>query len=190
MVNYVINLNRRRDRWEVVKEHLNEQGLFVTRFPAIDNGWKGCRDSHLSIMEKAIRGVPFAIYEDDVLFVEDMSYLSEAYSQLPPDWDCLYLGASPKQPQDRFSENLFRLYNAHTTHAIIWRRRDGGAIDFILSHRKEINKIDDYFALVIQGLFNCFVVFPLLATQTQTKSDTCTRSDTSTIVKNYYLYCK
>ena len=109
--------------------------------------------------------------------------------QLPSKWDCLYLGASPKEPQVRYSDNLFRLNNAHVTHAIIWHNRKDGAVDYILEHRNEINKIDDYFAKVIQPRFNCFVIYPMLCTQKQTKSDTCGRSDVSTIVNNYNRYC-
>ena len=191
MKTFVINLNRRPERWVVTKEHLYLQGFIATRFPAIDNGWQGCRDSHLAILEKCKKEVFFFVFEDDVLFINDRSYLNECVSQLPNDWDCLFLGASPQDPQERYSDNLFRLKNAKTTHAILWHTREGGAVDYILSHKEDIGKIDDYFCREIFPKFNCFLTYPLLCTQRETgTSDTCKRSDVSTIEKNYNKYCK
>ena len=192
MKNYVINLNRRVERWQYVKEHLADLGIKVIRFPAIDTkpGWVGCRESHLQILELCKDEEVFTIYEDDVKFVGGPDSIEPIMSQLPPDWDCLYLGASPKEPQERYSENLFRLKNAHVTHAIVWHNRKDGAVEYILSHKHHIRKWDDYLATVIQPMFNCFVVYPLVVTQIQFQSDTCGRSDVSTIEKNYNLYCK
>jgi len=191
MKNYVINLNRRVERWQYVKEHLADLGIKVIRFPAIDTkpGWVGCRESHLQILELCKDEEVFTIYEDDVKFVGGPDSIEPIMSQLPPDWDCLYLGASPKEPQERYSENLFRLKNAHVTHAIVWHNRKDGAVEYILSHKHHIRKWDDYLATVIQPMFNCFVVYPLVATQIQFQSDTCGRSDVSTIESNYNKYC-
>ena len=54
----------------------------------------------------------------------------------------------------------------------------------------DIKKIDVYMRDVIQPLFNCFITYPMLATQRSSKSNVAIRSDVSTIVKNYNLYCK
>jgi hypothetical protein len=132
----------------------------------------------------------FMILEDDVEVVEDLDYVSMAIEQLPKDWDCLYLGASPKEPQVRYSDNLFRLKNAHVTHCIMWHNRPGGAVEYILAHRDEIRKIDDFFANIVQPQFNCFVCYPMVMSQKQFQSDTCTRSDVSTILTNYTNFCK
>jgi GR25 family glycosyltransferase involved in LPS biosynthesis len=192
MMNYVINLDKRVERWYYVREHLHDIGIRVQRFPAIETkpGWRGCAESHLRILSKMEMGGITAIYEDDVMFLQPLEVMYKALDQLPDDWDCLYLGASPKEPQERYSENLFRLKNAHVTHAIIWYKRIGGAVEYILSHKDEIKKIDDFFATVIQPRFNCFVAYPIVAIQKQFQSDTCHRSDVSTIQKNYNLYCK
>jgi len=190
--NWVINLDKRPERWGTVKEHLNAQGLFVPRFSGINNGWRGCRDSHLAIMEKATEGIPFAIFEDDVEFIEDISYVNLAMSQLPKNnWDALYLGASPQEPQKRYSDNLFTLINAFCMHAIIWNPRKDGAIDYMLSHRSIIDKIDVFMAWEVMTRFPCFVTYPMVCTQRWTgTSDTCYKSDTGTIIENYQRYCK
>jgi len=196
MKNYCINLDRRPDRWVVVREELNSHGFNLTRFSAIDTkpGWKGCRDSHLAILEQAKNEVAFMVFEDDVHFLYDKDttdlVLNKALQQIPSDWDCLFLGASPQQPQERYSDNLFRLKNAYTTHAILWHTRPNGAIEYILKNKDRINKIDVFFSSEIFTTFNCYLVYPLLVTQRQTQSDCCKRSDLSTIVRNYNLYCK
>lgn len=192
MVSWVINLDKRVERWYYVREHLAQMGIKVTRFSAIEAkpGWVGCRESHLEILQKTPIGDIVAIYEDDVKFLEPWSTVFKAMNQLPENWDMLYLGASPKQPQERYSENLFRLKNAHVTHSIVWNVRHNGAVQYLLSHKSDIKKIDDFYATVIQPMFNCFVCYPLVAVQKQFPSDTCRNSDVSTIERNYNLYCK
>jgi len=184
----VINLNRRSDKWAYMRTELERMSIRAIRFTAIDTkpGWIGCRESHLRLLEMNRNEDTFAIYEDDVKFLNDKW---DFYDELPEDWDCLYLGASPKESQERYSEHLFRLKNAHVTHAIIWHNRPGGAIEYILSHKADIRKWDDYLATVIQPMFNCFVTFPMVATQIQFQSDTCGRSDVSTILTNYNKHC-
>lgn len=192
MISYVINLDKRVERWYYVREHMAEMGIKVTRFPAIEAkpGWVGCRESHLEILQKTPIGDIIAIYEDDVKFLQPWSVVFNAMNQLPEDWHCLYLGASPKEPQERYSENLFKLRNAHVTHAIVWNVRHKGAVEYLLTHKSDIRKWDDYLATAIQTNFNCFLCYPLVATQRQFSSDTCGRSDVSTIERNYNLYCK
>jgi len=192
MRNFCINLDRRPERWNYVQNEFHKLGIDVERFAAYDikPGWVGCAKSHLEIMRMCNDENMFGIYEDDIKVLRGLSVLHKSFEQLPDDWDCLYLGASPKEPQKRYSENLFMLNNAHVTHAIIWRNRTGGAVEHILSHEHHIRKYDDYLATVVQPQFNCFVTFPMVATQIQTQSDTCTRSDVSTIETNYNKYCK
>lgn len=189
---YIINRADRPQRLAHAREELIKQNLNARVFEAIIDkpGWKGCRDSHLAIMEKCKELGSFLILEDDVLFVNDYyDVMIPAMAELPTDWDCLYLGASPKQPQERYSEHLFRLKNAHVTHGILWHNRKNGAVEYILNYKDEILKIDDFFAREVQPNFNCFVVYPILATQAEFKSDTCHRSDVSTIITNYQKYC-
>jgi GR25 family glycosyltransferase involved in LPS biosynthesis len=192
MLIYVINLHRRPERLDAMREELKKQGLNAKLFTAIDSkiGWQGCRDSHLAVLDKCQKDPFFIILEDDCTFVEDISYLDECVRQLPKEWDCLYLGGSPRKPQERYSDNLFKANGVYTTHAILWHTRKGGAVEYILSHKDDIEKIDNYFASVIQPLLNCYLSYPLILSQTQTQSDTCRRSDTSTIIKNFNAFCK
>jgi GR25 family glycosyltransferase involved in LPS biosynthesis len=65
MKNYVINLDRRVERWQYVREHLADLGIKVIRFSAIDTkpGWVGCRESHLRILELCKDEEIFCIFE-------------------------------------------------------------------------------------------------------------------------------
>ena len=127
--------------------------------------------------------------DDDVLFLDDLTpFYATQFFELPDNWDILYLGVSPREPQERYSKHLFRIRNAVCMHAYAMNNNNG-CVDFVLEHRQEIVKIDDFFAKVVQPKFNCFMIYPILATQFQFQSDTCKRSDVSTIVKNVEKFC-
>jgi len=191
MQSYIINRQDRPERLNHAREELSKQQLNARVFKAFITkpGWLGCRDSHLAVMEKCKEEDMFLILEDDILFLGDFhTALDEVSGELPSDWDCLFLGASPQEPFERYSPHLFKMGKAWCAHAIVWHNRPNGAIEYILSHKSDINKIDVFFANEIFPKFNCFLIYPLLVTQVQFKSDTCTRSDVSTIAKNYSLY--
>ena len=164
---FVINRDDRPERWVDVQKELIQYGIKPTRFFAeiTTPGWVGCRESHLSLLEQNKDEEHLLVFEDDVVFLQDPVFLmGQAFLELPSDWDCVYFGASPKEPQEKYSEHLFRLKNAHTTHAIMWNMK-GEAVPYVLKHRDEIRKWDDYLASVIQPRFNYFVVFPMVATR-------------------------
>jgi GR25 family glycosyltransferase involved in LPS biosynthesis len=190
---YIINRADRPDRLTDIRQQLAFQELNGHRFEAIEGGWRGCRDSHLALLEKCKKDVSFLILEDDSLFVEDINpYLQLALEQLPKNYDMLMLGGSPQQPQERYSDNLFKARNVKTTHSILWHTRFNGAVEWILSHKDFTTnaKWDDFLIEWIQSCFNCFMTYPLICTQRQTRSDIAKRSDVSTIVKNFNKYCK
>ena len=191
MLAYVINLDRRGDKWAYMRTELERMNIRVTRFPAfnIKPGWKGCRDSHLAVMELCRGENMFEILEDDVQFLGTLQDIANAFKELPEDWDMLSLGCSPQEPFERYSPHLFKMGKAFTTHAIIWRNRQEGAVDYILKNKDRINKIDVFFCEEVYPKFNCFVTYPLICTQVQFSSDTCARSDVSTVIENYNKYC-
>lgn len=113
---YVINLDKRPEKWLRMKQILKEQKLRGTRFSAV-NGWEidlksqrelagnypmrmlpgeiGCLLSHVSVIKDALNCGYKAIwiFEDDIEFVEDPHQISEFIEQLnkiDPNWDILY----------------------------------------------------------------------------------------------------
>ena len=193
MTSYVINRDDRPERLRNVTEEFKKVNINPRVFHAIIGkpGWIGCAKSHIAVIEECRNERYFQIFEDDVVFLKDFSAVSElAYSQLPLDWYCLYYGVSPLEPQIKYSDNLFRVNHAYCTHAILWNNRPNGAIEFILNNKSKIRKYDVFLAEQIQPRFNCFVTYPMICTQRQYKSDTCTRSDVSVILHNFERFCK
>ena len=175
-----INLKDRPDRWV---EFTSQQFPFkVERFEAIKEapGWQGCRKSYLECLKIASRGTePTLIMEDDCVILGDWGLVEQAMSELPDDWDVLYLGATLNEPLVKHSEHLYRLTWAWTTHAIIWR--GGLAVGHVFNHEDDIGKIDVFLSNEIQAKFKCYIIYPLFATQ---------RNGISNIVKGWQDYDK
>lgn len=190
---YVINRTDRPERRRHVMEQLESQGLNGHLVPAeVEKiGWKGCRASHLKCIHKALYEEQdiFTVFEDDILFLEDIQVAQLAMMELPSEWDLLYLGGSPQCPQERYSPHLYKASGVLCAQSIVYHDRKGGALDYILNNDYEIRKWDVFLMDIIQSKFNCFMTKPLIVTQKQFQSDTCHRSDVSTIVKNYNKYC-
>ena len=199
-MNYCINRDDRPERWADVQKEFDRIGMPAKRVSAVistpyKRGWEGCRDSHIkTLIDIDMSGEMGLVFEDDVVFLcekEDFwDNFSKAVNELPHDWDALYLGASPQEPQERYSPHLYRLSRAWTTHAILWNHK-GLTINTIItdSNNHKIGKWDVYLSDVIMPGYNIFVTSPMLCTQRQYQSDTCTRSDVSTILKNYQRFC-
>lgn len=194
MNSFVINLKRRTDKRKWTEAHFDDYGIPFTRFEAIENtvGWKGCRDSHLQVLEDNKHKWIFDVFEDDVLFlkINPRKDILIAMMQLPDDWDIIFWGISPQEPLTRHSKNLFRVdKRAFCLHAYTINNNNG-VIDFILGRRERIEKIDLFMSEEVYPRFNCFVVSPMVATQLQFDSDTCKKSDVSTIFTNFNKFCK
>ena len=188
-----MSLKEREDKREAVVDEFEKLGVTPAWFIANKQkvGWQGCRDSHLRCMEIMRRCRTFMILEDDILCLTDnpKDDLYRIMLGLPMNWDALWLGSNLQKPLERYSDKLFKLAGGWTTHAIIWNNRRG-VIDYILEHRNEVNKIDVFFANVIQEKFNCFITYPMLITQRQYKSDVCKTTNAAKILENYNKFTK
>lgn len=189
----VINREDRPERLKATREQLDRFGIEFSVFSAITQpgGWRGCRLSHLSVLEKYKDEDMTWVMEDDIHFLTyPHEALNHAMDELPIDFDILYLGISPLRKYERYTEHLFRVNGGHTTHCMVYNNRKGGVVDFILQHRDTVMKWDVFLSSIIHPVFKCFCTYPIVCTQRQTQSDTCKRSDTSTILRNYQKYCK
>lgn len=190
---YVINMDRRPDRWLSFNENNRDKIPFeFERFSAIEDkpGDLGCGKSHLEIMRNQTE-FPFAILEDDCIMIEDWSLVEEAISQLPNCWDALWLGANLSKPIRRWSKNAFILQKAYCTHAIIYNNRK--ILDFVLNNyipvvvpQKRTWIIDVFYYTYVFDRFNCFITYPLCATQTDDYSDIAQKPSESWIIKENY----
>lgn len=169
---FCINLDEREDRWERVQEEVKVIGVEAERFSAIKHtpGYVGCRLSHEALWERARPCGVWMTIEDDILFLPNAKEnLEKSIEQLPPDWDMLYLGATLNRPLERVSENLLRIKKGWATHGIVYNNQSG-VVDFILSQGYKW-KIDVLLADVVQELFNCYMCYPMVATQRPGYSD-------------------
>jgi hypothetical protein len=118
--------------------------------------------------------------EDDVVF-RDLSHLPAAISELPDDWDILYLGANlvcwnNNEPSpERYSEHLFRVRAAWTTHAIAYHKR---CVRRILEGQPSFDAQmwDNYLSTRLPEL-NAYCVAPMVARQRPRHSSIWNRFD-------------
>lgn len=144
---FVISLPFRSDRLESFRRQFSGLSCFpdIELFPAVhgdtcrppDNwhagaGAWGCYKSHLNILEYCLnnRVASYVVFEDDAQLrpgVELGSFITQAFGELPDDWQQLYLGGQlmheRSHPPVRFSEHLFRPFNVNRTHAFAVGRR-------------------------------------------------------------------
>jgi hypothetical protein len=172
---YVINLDERPER--MASFNKNEFPFEVERFSAIKTtgwGWggDGCMLSHFEILKKP-HEFPFVIFEDDCVMIEPWSLVEKAMTQLPPDYDALWLGATLDAPIKRYSENLFRLKKAYCTHAIIYNTQ--AIIDYTLTNfpTSKIGRgiMDVFYYEDVQEKFNCYITYPMTTKQAEGWSD-------------------
>ena len=91
---YCINTQEREDKFEYMTELMMAQNLktqFYRPKRNMENGAKGCRESHLAVLRDARkRGLPSVlILEDDVEFVGNIREVV-----LPKEWDMFYIGGN------------------------------------------------------------------------------------------------
>ena len=113
---FVINLERRPDRLESVKEEMDYMGWTFERFDAVDtNSYEGCAYSHQKIANIVLeRGYEYAmVLEDDIFF---MPYAKKLIPLIEDelnntDWSFFHLAPSIHRPLNKFSDNLVDLTN-------------------------------------------------------------------------------
>lgn len=141
---YVINLDRRTDRWTNAKVELEKAGITnFERFSAVDGkslttkynfkpsdsmsdaqmmGHIGCTLSHYGVLNKAREdGLDkYAVFEDDVEFRPGFESMFDlCYSDVPDNWDCILFGGSHVGGFDVISERVIRIFGSYTTHAML-----------------------------------------------------------------------
>lgn len=187
---FVINLDRRTDRWAHCQEQFKRYGLTkVERFSGyadvIDhhgkvNGNCGCSASHRALLEIiAYHQWPrVLILEDDFeIRFDDFDYrFARMISEVPPDWDMLYLGGHfAEKPQARVSRHVIRMGHMFTTSS------------YAVTH-KLARKIAPYICGVgpIDSLYaqwhrseKCYIFDPRLMVQYSSFSDLTERDSTN-----------
>lgn len=163
----VINLPERKDRLIEVTEEMDKYNIPFELVDGIkcDNGAEGLRQTVENIFVESIEvgHKRILIFEDDCLFVHDPTeVMNNAVKELPENWHILYLGAQCINGfKRRQSSALLQLDNAYATHA--WGLSLQGMKEIISAGLEA--PIDNSIVSTIQPLQQCFITYPLLATQ-------------------------
>ena len=167
----VINLERRKDRLQHMEEQARKldfqfelmHAIDSTDNPYISNSHYGCFLSHKSILQ---RRETMLIFEDDCLLNHNWeNLLVDAMSELPEDWDMLYLGGW-KTLTTPYSEHLLKADRVLCTHAYLVRDKFCQVI--LDEMERKVNKIDLVY-VATEG--NKFICNPIIATQIEGYSD-------------------
>lgn len=158
-------LTHEGDEWEIAKAEFERVGLTnVQKFQSL---WDiGPHQSFNRSVKKIIldfyQSTDRALLhlEDDCVF-KDLSHLSKALSELPSDWDIVYLGANLQGTVKRYSDHLFHVTSAWTTHAIGYSRR---ALYFLVNNQPDDKMYDNWLSDQLPTL-NAFVIAPMVAWQ-------------------------
>jgi glycosyl transferase family 25 len=187
---YCINLYRRVDRWNLVKEEFNKHSLMVNRYSAIDGndlnlevfsnpsvfetvGQLGCLISHYNVIKTAkyhnLSSV--LIMEDDIIFCDDFNlHLEQKMQDVPENWDMLFFGANHITRPIRVTDNIYKMTRAYSAHCYAIKNTMFDSLLEILCQFKE--PLDVTYAN-LQPNINSYVVNPHLVWQNPGYSDIC-----------------
>ena len=191
---FVINLDRRKDRWEFISRQLARVGIEAERVsgvdgdlldpdPKIGNGWNhkgqaGCVLSHRKVINLAReRGYKsILVIEDDNVFIDNFNTLFESYwKQVPDNWDLLYFGGSHLGALKPVNVNIGRCTKSFTTNMYAMKcTLFDTVLNLIPDNDKELEMpIDVYFSVIQERAekFNCYVFKPHLVWQDSIFSD-------------------
>jgi len=191
---YYINLDNREDRnIHTMSELSFLENEKINRFSAIvyngevkKNKWHlyknmnkyaGCSLSHYKIIEEAKKNhlSNVLVFEDDISFItKSFLDLENAISELPRQWDLLYLGIGIDSPNYRvdyskYSEHLVTIKNSTGAFAVCY---NNNIFDYILDKRNQDGytvqecPADKLLAHDVQLRGNSFLVwYPIVSTK-------------------------
>jgi hypothetical protein len=180
---YCINLDRRPDRWEKVGLEFEKFGIKgVERYSAIDgnkienrttllNGEIGILHTHLDLIKicKSNNFDNVLIFEDDVIFSDEVREIEKYINQVPKNWDMIYFGGNHSYGlPSHVNGNLYRL---NKTVALQCVAINNSVFDEIIENLPKSQRQVDVFYWSIQQKGNCYGFLPNLTYQSQDFSD-------------------
>lgn len=175
---YLINLEKRKDRFVTAQRELNRVGItdfdLVTGIDLL-NGADGIRQTMIGLFTHILTETEHAevlILEDDVEFLNPdvKSAIGLAMSELPQDYDILFLGANCYKPLKPYSKHLLQLTGAVANHALIYTRK---AVQELLTIYTDnpLGITDSLMDMYIVSRGTCYILNPQIAIQRPGFSD-------------------
>ncbi len=183
---YCINLDSREDRWNQAQEEFKRNNIVAERVsavegaklnldfpPEIKEGAVGCSLSHLFIMKmaKQLNLESYLVLEDDVKFIDNFTEIfPQIMSQVPDDWDMLYLGGQHIHGRNiqEITPNIYKCEYTLTTHSFAVRNT---VYDLFIDKLIDITKPCDVHFAEQHKKINAYVCIPHLTWQREGYSD-------------------
>ena len=178
---YVINLDRRKDRMDIIKKEMDLHNIQFERICAIDGNtlnqpvlnpfkipikyWNKYSLGLVKTFHKIINDAKekkykeIIIFEDDISLCDDFKNVFQEYKkQLPNNWDIVQLSAGNHRKHLQYiTDNIFRTSRTMGTYALLINFR---CFDKLINLSKtECAPIDDLISL-IQRQKNCYMFYP------------------------------
>ncbi len=181
---YCINLDKRPDRYELVKKEFDKFGITnVQRYSAIDGttivnntpllaGELGVLQTHYDIIKKCkeegLKSV--LIMEDDVYFTDELNKLDEYMNMVPNDWDLLYFGGNHVYgtPPQIVNDKILKLNFTVALHCVAIKDTIFDTILEVLPNK--LKQVDGYYGN-LQKAYNGYCFYPNMAKQIAGFSD-------------------
>lgn len=174
---YLINLDKRHDRYLNSVRQFDDFGINFKRISAIEDeqGAKGLRDTMLLIFQEVQEHnySNILVFEDDFLFIKEKLWIDEVMNavvnELPPSYLLCYLGGQPTQGfPSYYSAHLLPVKGYFATHAVMYSRQ---GVNEIMAKQMDY-PIDNWLVKEIQeGVGNCYCIHPMICTQKPDYSD-------------------
>ncbi len=167
---FVVNLDERPDRLMAMDYQLNKQGIEYERFAATknDNGIAGLlitmKRLFTESLEKGYKNI--IVFEDDAEFMipNVVAFFNHVVTQLPADFHCFHFGINLLSTPERISQNILRIDEAFSSHAIMYSS-EGIRLILPLLDLHPITPYDIILRREVQIYKRCYATFPMICTQ-------------------------
>lgn len=174
---YVLNLPHRTDRLDQMTEELNRHGIPFTVWSAVYNpglGAHGLIDTMKSVLRHIVekRQQNVIILEDDATFLinNPAAFLKAILPQVPRDYHLLMLGLNLLSRPVRMSENILKVIDSYSTHAIAYSL-EGARIALERLEKVQPMPYDIFIRQELLPLMASYCTYPMMATQRKSYSD-------------------
>ncbi len=169
----VFGLENRLDRWLRCVEILQRNGITkVTHYTTIkdeNDVYKHAVNDFLQML-RVKRGTNLVFFEDDFELTDGWrDVLSKAWTDLPKDYDMLYLGCNLTAHPAKVTENLYRINGAWCMHGVVISSK---FIDYILRAYEypRLSIIDDW-CRTLANEKKFYMTYPMISYQRKSYSD-------------------
>lgn len=198
---YIMNLDRRTDRMDKMKLLMKNHNIQYTRISAIDGknleipkgskltskGAYGNLLTNIKILEDAKKRKysEIVIFEDDILFHKNFDTMLSKITNVPQDWDILYLGSSQRIGTINLIPKQTDYYIANQSRGTFAYVIKSHMYDILLNLYKTYEENVDMLMGRIQEKYRCYVIWENLVIADISNSDIQQPRNMSTICPKF-----